>query len=836
MLHLLPRPFYCTFWILICFCCTTTLCQAQIFGKVTDSKGRSLPTVNVYILNTYVGTTSNDEGLYELQISEPGTYTVVFQYLGYETKKNEIKIATFPYELNIDLQEETIELSEVAITAGFNPANEMIRKTIENRKKILEKTKNYTADFYSRGLIRIKDAPEKILGQAVGDLGGGLDSTRSGIIYLSETISKISHSENNEMVEKIVASKVSGDDNGFSFNNASDVNYNYYQNTVAVGDVQIVSPIADYAFSYYRYHFEGRFYDEENNAILKINFEPKNATDRVFSGTIYIVDEVWEMYATEFTITGKQAQLPPVEQLLIKQSFYHSQTDDLWVRRSQSIDFEYRIFGIKGNGRFTAVYSNFNFQPNFETRRLTNEIISFEKEANKKDSLFWAKIRPVPLTVEENEDYTFKDSIQVIRKSKPYQDSLDAVNNRFKISNLFFGYTFNNSFEERSLSFSAPAFGVQYNTVQGWRPKMSVTYRQQNDSLGKNWSVGLETEYGIADQRVRTVGNFTYLFNRINRPFLRLSGGTEAAQFNRNNPISPFINSVSTLFFEDNFIKLYDRTFGEVYFTNEIMNGLRFYATVGYERRRPLFNQADFVIFGDDDDAFTSNNPILPNNFVTPAFEAHNLMKINIAARISFAQKYISYPDRKFNMPNEKYPVLWLQYFQGLAGSGTDYHYQRVEGRLLQELKLGNKGVFAYQLVGGQFFSADRIGFADYKHFNGNQTHIGTSENYTDVFNFLPYYELSTNAEYAYLHLEHNFKGYLLNKIPLLQNLNYNIVVGAHVLATAANKPYSEYTIGLDNLGFGKFRFLRIDYIRNYQNGFLTDGFVFGLKFLNIFQ
>jgi hypothetical protein len=31
---------------------------------------------------------------------------------------------------------------------------------------------------------------------------------------------------------------------------------------------------------------------------------------------------------------------------------------------------------------------------------------------------------------------------------------------------------------------------------------------------------------------------------------------------------------------------------------------------------------------------------------------------------------------------------------------------------------------------------------------------------------------------------------------------------------------FSEFTVGLDNLGFGKFKMFRVDYIRSYQNGF----------------
>jgi hypothetical protein len=149
---------------------------------------------------------------------------------------------------------------------------------------------------------------------------------------------------------------------------------------------------------------------------------------------------------------------------------------------------------------------------------------------------------------------------------------------------------------------------------------------------------------------------------------------------------------------------------------------------------------------------------------------------------------------------------------------------------------LGNLGDFTYNLKGGTFFDAEDISFVDYQHFNGNQTRVGTSFRYTNVFNLLPYYELSTNKSYLEGHVEHNFKGYLLGKIPGINQLNFNLVVGAHFLSTEDQKPYSEVSVGLDNLGWGKFRFLRVDYVTSFYEGSSNGAFVFGLKFLNLFD
>ena len=98
----------------------------------------------------------------------------------------------------------------------------------------------------------------------------------------------------------------------------------------------------------------------------------------------------------------------------------------------------------------------------------------------------------------------------------------------------------------------------------------------------------------------------------------------------------------------------------------------------------------------------------------------------------------------------------------------------------------------------------------------------------------MPYYNYSTNKSYFAGHFEHDFKGWILGKIPGVNQLNFNLVIGAHLLATENQKPYSEFSVGLDNLGIGKFRFLRLDYVHSYHDGGSTGAFVFGLKFLNI--
>ncbi|GER60876.1 membrane protein [Patiriisocius marinus] len=822
------KYFVLTFLLL----CTFTI-NAQVIGKVTDTEKQPLPYVNVYVQDTYSGTTTNDDGLYELNIESSGNYTIIFQFLGYTTITKKVTVESLPFILNVELETETTSLDEVVIEGTEDPAYRIIRATIAQRKENLEKISEYKADFYSRGLWKVKDVPEKILGQEIGDMEGALDSTRSGIIYLSESISKISFKQPNDFNERIIASKVSGNDNGFSFNSAQEATFSFYENTLEL-NTAIVSPIANNAFSYYDYKLDGVFY-EDGKLINKVNVIPKRPKDRVFKGVIYIVEDDWQLYGVEISTTGAAIQVPFIKELKFKQNFKYDKKYDFWVKISQTIDFGFGFMGLNGDGRYICVYSNYDFNPQFDRKSFSNEVLSFEPEANKKDSAFWNGTRPVALTIEEFDDYIKKDSLQVLRRSKPYLDSIDHKNNKFNISDPLFGYTYSNTFKKYRLSYTGPVEGIAFSTIQGYNSNAGINYFQWFNENQTKWiSMGVNATYGIEEDRLRFTGYITKNFNRKNNLRVSLYGGSKVTQFNELEPISPLINSISTLFFERNYLKAYELNSVHLAYRQELFNGLEGFVKLGYEERAPLFNNSEYYTIPTTE-SYTSNNPLAPADFNTAATNEHTIFKSQIQARITFGQKYFSNPDMKFNIGSELYPRLDIIFENGLGASNSNYNYSQLSGALYQNFGLGNKGEFYYRLKGGTFFNGDDISFVDYQHFNGNQTRVGTSPNYTNTFNLLPYYDLSTNKGYFEAHAEHDFRGWILGKIPGINQLNFNLVVGGHFLATEDRAPYSEWSVGIDNLGFGVYRLLRVDYVRSYRGGVSDGAFVFGLKFLDLF-
>ena len=93
--------------------------KGKISGKVKDESGETLIGVQVVIEGTTRGTTTDIDGNYTIINLDPGTYTLVFSYLGFATTRVEQVevIVDKTTEVNVVLSEEVIEGQEIVITA-----------------------------------------------------------------------------------------------------------------------------------------------------------------------------------------------------------------------------------------------------------------------------------------------------------------------------------------------------------------------------------------------------------------------------------------------------------------------------------------------------------------------------------------------------------------------------------------------------------------------------------------------------------------------------------------------------------------------------------------------
>ncbi len=801
---------------------------AQLNGKITDESGEPLPFASIYLENSTIGTTCNIEGDYELRL-QPGTYRVVFQFIGYQTQVETVQIGGTPLELNVVLKEASLELDEVVVRADQeDPAYAVIRKAIEKRSYYLRQVEAYTCQVYIKGNIKFLETPEAILGQELGDLGGLLDSNGQGIIYLSESLSNLSFMQPARYKEEMVFSKVSGDDQGFGFNNAQSMDFNLYENFSEVGR-RIISPIAENALAYYRYRLEGVRYDEQGRLINQIRVIPKRGEDPTYFGTIYIIEDLWNIYGSDLYLTAAAMKQPGLDTLNFQQTYVPVVEPDLWRLFSQVIRFKAGALGFELGGAFSAVYSNYDLEPALKKADFSNEVFRVEEGANTQTQEFWDSLRPIPLTQEESVDYVRKDSLEKLWESKTWLDSVDRENNKFTLLNLLGGYTYDNSFRNNSFTFESPLTSVQFNTVQGWNADIGLNYYKGYDDYNDRWlRLDSRFQYGFSDNRLRVSGKVETQLDQPTNTEVSLSGGVEATQFNDANPITPTLNSLYSLFGRENYMKIYDLTFVEAGAQREILNGLTLNGALSWNQRSALTNNSDYSFSGDEEeDPYTSNNPLNPNDD-SPAFNNHEAWLLHLGLRLVFKQEYVRYPDRKFVL-DTRGPVFSVDYTKGLAWGNSAVNFDHLRFRLRESyMPIREFGYSDWMLEGGWFPNDNRLFFMDARHFMGNQTFIGTPSNYYYSFFRLPYYDFSTVGSYGMAHFQHRFDGWLLDRVPGIRKLGFKSVVGAKVLATENRGPYWELHFGLDNIGIDVFRAFRVDGIWYRKPG--QENWQFGIQ------
>jgi hypothetical protein len=225
----------------------------------------------------------------------------------------------------------------------------------------------------------------------------------------------------------------------------------------------------------------------------------------------------------------------------------------------------------------------------------------------------------------------------------------------------------------------------------------------------------------------------------------------------------------------------------------------------------PLNNTSDFSIFGTKNKAFTPNYPVEKLN---APFPRHQALIAAFDLQYKPGQRYIQFPDNKLAI-GSKYPTLALSYKKGIASLfGSDVDYDKWQFSVWDDLNLKLRGIFKYRFAIGGFLNSRRLFIQDFQHFNGNQTFYASE--YLNSFQLAPYYANSTTAAfYATGHVEEHFNGMITNKIPLLRNLQWNLVAGGNAFYVNRNNNYVEVFGGLENI----LKIFRVDVVVAYLNG-----------------
>jgi len=594
----------------------------------------------------------------------------------------------------------------------------------------------------------------------------------------------------------------------FSFNRASDARVNFYenfQNWNGLSNRPLISPVSDNALFYYKYKLMGT--STENGVLInKIRVTPRRGHDPCFDGFIYITDDSWRIYALDLYITSR-ANINFADTLHINQQFMP--VDNTWLQASNKFEFSGGLLGFRLKGYFVSVYKDYDLHPTFQKHEF-NELLHIPQKVSKNDTAYWNRERPLPLTEEEKTDYQKKEKLAIKRESKTYLDSLDKETNKVTPTGLLLtGVNIINRYKREFYHLDPLTTSLLFNTVEGPALNYGFSYRRQADSnSNKHIGFGAKVRYGFSDHLFNANANATL---PVGNYYLNLAGGSDVVDLNNNNPISPFVNSIYTLFERQNYEKLYEKKFAAATLSGRIVGGWQASVSVEWADRKWLPNSNNFSLFHPGGNEFTSNNPIMPNLDV-PLFPKNQSLKVSLRTTYDFSNKYETYPFGRRYLPSD-YPTIGLSFTAGIKnvlGSDADYDLLSVDISK-KDISIGVYGRSSFFIGAGKYLDANSVYFPDYQHFSGNQVLFGQSK--INSFLLLDYYRFSTATEYLEGHFEHNFSGFITNKIPLIRKLKLQEIVDFNYLSTPELKNYYEVGVGLQYLNF------RVMYGRSFNSG-----------------
>lgn len=154
--------------ILILFITAISFAQntGSITGKLIDKEynNEPLPFANILLKGTTTGTNSDFDGLYTLEDIEVGTYTLVFSFVGYETKEVTVDVAAGKVTtINMPMQASAASLDEVLIKTTTRKESE-VAILLEQKKAATTQTKIGAVELSKKGISDVATGLSKAAG------------------------------------------------------------------------------------------------------------------------------------------------------------------------------------------------------------------------------------------------------------------------------------------------------------------------------------------------------------------------------------------------------------------------------------------------------------------------------------------------------------------------------------------------------------------------------------------------------------------------------------------------------------------------------------------------
>ncbi len=824
-----------------------------IHGHIVNEQNAPIPYATIFIQEIQGGTISNTEGDFSVQL-EKGTYHFTIRSLGYLQVEKEIHLASDSLYLQLTMQRQEFEIKEVKVFPGKeDPAMFIMRKAIARAPYFREKIKHYEADLYIKSNFTFTNIPR--LYQNRIEINGKKmkEVLKEDMTYVIESQNKITYDYPQQYKQKVISKKTSL--TGFEEPPVmSLMTASFYDERIN----QVISPLSSQALKHYIFRYEG-FINDGKQDIFKIRVEPKRKSDELVEGYIYIVDKQWCIYSLDFYSQmeffryrikqqfqnlGNGNWLPvsdlvegKLSMLGLRADFYYGAS----LKYNSVADNEFSSLGEMKK----AVTDSVKYQPTSakekerrkevahlnNKEKLTNSDVKRVARLNRKilkeqfqDSTFsssfhenyeveelkdtlhanrtyWDSIRTIPLTPAEIQSYQITDSLRTIETASPDSQKEDNKKKKPTLFNkIITGYSdfCKDSLIKLGYSGLLSTENVDFNAVDGYKYKQRLSLRMNPDSRKYIYIV---PELGYAFGRDAFWGSVKSKWENILLPnnAIQIAGGKESRDFKPSSTgINPELNSLSTWFFAQNYMKLYKTGFATFDFQQNIFPGCKIRVTADYNQFSPLTNSVSYRLSHKKD-----YSPNLPEGYAetSPAIQQQKSFAITTGIAFKKKQPKPWLENSPFLFISDFYAVniYYKQGFKNVFSSVSDFN--QIDFEFQHQTNISPSAGIEWSVNAGYFFKTNQMHFSQYKHFRTSEIPVPFST-LSQTFQLINDYEFSTNKQYVTFSGEFRTDYLLLRYLSLLNKNSWSESLHFNYLSTPILQNYWETGYSLNNLFF----------------------------------
>ncbi len=791
------------------------IAQAQVTvvqGKVTDSgTGDAIPFVNVVFRGTSAGATTDFDGKFRIQTNLL-VDSVQASYIGYRPRTRAIRRGTSQV-VNFQLDEETTALQEIVVHAGENPAWAVMREVVkhkgENDKRSLSA---YEYDTYTKIEVDVDHISDKLrqkrimkkIAQVLDSVDriAGEDGKPILPLFITESISKIYYRDNprlkKENIEKTRINGV-GVESGTLITQligSSFQEYNFYQNWLNILSKDFVSPLADGWRLYYDFELTDSLLIG-SDFCYRLDFVPKSSHDLAFTGTIWVTREGYALRQID-AVMSKQANVNFVERIRIQQELMKTSLGP-WLPVKNRLLVNLGELTPNSAGMLAKFYtSNKNFvvdKP--QPAVFYQQPIEVAEDASQRETdQYWDSLRHEPLSSTEKSVYRMIDTLKNIPVIRTYTDIIKvAIDGYYNMGKIEVG----------------PYLAVAaWNNIEGFRWQGGF---KTNENFSRKWMLGSQVAFGFTDQRMKYSAFVTRILSRKRWTTVNFRIRSDIARIgidDENLADNPLFLAASRW-----------GIFRRGYYFDEARLNISRQFFKGFSQRlsfrrwtfRPTY---DFGYYQD------------PNDTSSPILDSFVASEVSWETRFARDELFIQNGNERVSLGALRWPTITLRYTHGFKDlMGGSFNYDKIRLNVTKRIKMGPLGVGKVTATGEYIFND--LPYPLLALHLGNQTPLYAAVTY----NLMNYGEFISD-HYASMQYRQYFEGFLVNRVPMLNKLNWrllatgNVIIGgmrsgnqnliAQYTATGAptltagyftGKPYVELGYGVENI----FRFLRVDFI-----------------------